>query len=64
MKLQMLIVVLVLVMSLVAGCQNDTEVVFRNSARFLREGEPVQARSANPYAGTWTWGNQQGMPVQ
>ena len=46
---------------LVVGCQNDTEITVRNSARVLRKGEGYESRQANPYAGNWTWGNQQGM---
>jgi hypothetical protein len=48
------------VMLLVVGCQSDTEFVVRNSTRFLRKSEGFESRSANPYAKTWQWGNQQG----
>jgi len=55
-----MIISMVLVGSmLVAGCQNDTEIVFRNSARILHKTESAESRQANPYAGSWTWGNQQ-----
>jgi len=60
-----LVIAMVLVsMLLVAGCQNDTEIVFRNSARALRKGEGAESRNANPYAKTWRWGNQQGIEQQ
>ena len=62
MKLKkMLVVVLAFIMLLVAGCQNDTELVFRNSARFLQKTEGAESRSANPFAKEWRWGNMQEM---
>ena len=62
MKLKkMLIVVLALIMLLVAGCQSDTEIIVRNSTRFLRKDEGAESRSANPFARDWRWGNMQEM---
>jgi len=62
MKLKkMLIVVLAFIMLLVAGCQVDTELVLRNSTRFLRKTESAESRSANPFARDWRWGNMQEM---
>ncbi len=58
-----MILLLSLVASGICGCQNDTEIVFRNSARFLRKAEGAESRSSNPYAKTWRWGNQQSMPL-
>jgi len=60
MKRCLAVLVLILAsMLLGAGCQNDTEVVFRNSARFLHKDEGAESRSANPYAKSWRWGNMQ-----
>ena len=62
MKLKkMLIVVLAFIMLLVAGCQSDTEIIVRNSTRFLRKDEGAESRSANPFARDWRWGNMQEM---
>ena len=60
MKLRkMVIVVLASIMLLVAGCQSDSEIIVRNSTRFLRKDEGAESRSANPFARDWRWGNMQ-----
>ena len=62
MKLKnMLIVVLAFIMLLVAGCQSDSEIIVRNSTRFLHKDEGADSRSANPFARDWRWGNMQEM---
>ena len=58
---KILISIVLAVVLIVSGCQSDTEIVFRNSSRFLRKNEGAESRQANPYAGSWTWGNQRGM---
>jgi len=63
--LKKILISIVLALSLlVVGCQSDTEIVFRNSSRWLRKTESAESRQANPYAGSWTWGNQRGMLTQ
>ena len=58
---KMIMISVVLAIVFLTGCQNDTEIVFRNSARILRKTESAESRMANPYAGSWSWGNQSGM---
>ena len=41
--------ILLTLLFLGAGCQNDTEFTIKNSARFLRKNESYQSRAVSPF---------------